>query len=237
MVGNRIFCILVICSFLMNFSNQIEPAITSAIIGAVATTAAAGSTALKDELGKSNYNVKYGLEIQNWSNYPVKINSFINVGGYIDKQETSVEPGSHRTVMVARKTGDAATGTYGVLQFSIGNEEFTKMWSVPYSHNHDTNWLGLGKGKLSYKNIYDCKNNGIKCSEYEHCNSFWCYCEYSCDNSKRRSYYYEIKPLKWMGDKVSLEASMGNSHQTEGTLKIFPNNWEDFSLNILEKVL
>ena len=49
-----------------------------------------------------------------------------------------------REVMAAHKAANTATGSFASVSWLIGKERLIIMWSVPYSHDWNNNWLAIG---------------------------------------------------------------------------------------------
>ena len=63
--------------------------------------------------------------------------------GFANKPPPPIFP-LNREGMAAHKSALSATGSWGSVSWLLGNERLIVMWSVPYSHDWNNNWLAIG---------------------------------------------------------------------------------------------
>ncbi|KAH3770405.1 tereporin-Ca1-like [Dreissena polymorpha] len=164
----------------------------SAAAGVVSAGASLAGTTIQ-ALTSLPYKVTMGMEVENWTKFGM-VNPHVTVkSGAITTPPVPVLPGQ-KEAMVARKTSDTATGTYGVVSWEIAGKSrrVVVMWSVPYDYNLHSNWLAVGITKQDV--IHD---SGWADQMY-----------YYGSNAKigfdRKEYYYSVPTVAWENPDLGL---------------------------------
>lgn len=128
--------------------------------------------------------------------------------------------------MTAHKTGWTATGSFGTMKYEVNQQEdIVFMWDAPYDFNLYCNRMALAvvhKGQcFSLKSV----NERL----------------YSPGDGDRgvfliRNLHNEIRAIFKSGELVKVQATMGNSHQCEAVVKVFPQIYNDLARDLKGKI-
>lgn len=147
-------------------------------------------------------NVKYLVEIENFSNTTLRLIESHVVSGNMRIPANSVAPWTKEAVSGAH-TAAAATGAIATIVWRIGFESAQKlaiMFSVPYNHNWFENVLAIGLTTEALPQKYALYDQ-----------------MYYGNNKKffaRKGYYHDTTPIKVVGSHgFSVTGSMGTSHK------------------------
>ena len=112
-----------------------------------------------------DYNVKFRLEVENYSDQQLIYSNNEYEGGTTKSPMSSIEPGG-REAMTGHKTGWTATGCAGTVSWRIGETGMVLnvMYSVPYSQDLYSNEIGfeISDRPRKYYYIYNYPENGNK---------------------------------------------------------------------------
>ncbi|KAK3610789.1 hypothetical protein CHS0354_014047 [Potamilus streckersoni] len=93
-----------------------------------------------------NYKINCGFQVENWTRFPLT-NPVVKIfAGALSTPPGDILP-SKREAMVARKTSDTATGTFGTVSWLVEGTDrrIVLMWAAPYDFNFNSNWLGVAR--------------------------------------------------------------------------------------------
>ncbi|KAK7462546.1 hypothetical protein BaRGS_00038402 [Batillaria attramentaria] len=188
-----------------------------AIISAASAAVSAGSSLAGTTISSllnDGYSVGCGIEVQNWTRFPLSEAITRINGGYLSKPPVAVLP-SKKEAMVTRKTGGCATGSYGTVSWKVEglNRRVYVMWSVPFNHDYFTNWLAVGLSRKGYTNhpgdnaLFDQMYSGKSDLNIAF---------------ERHQYWTSMDPIIFSDGDISLEATMGSSHKAEVRVIVRP---------------
>nr|KAG5686945.1 hypothetical protein BaRGS_029483 [Batillaria attramentaria] len=117
--------------------------------------------------------------------------------------------------MVTRKTGLCATGSSGTVSWKVEglNRRVYVMWSVPFNHDHYSNWLAVGLSRKGYTKHPD--DNVLFDQMYDGASD-------ENVSFERHEYWTSMDPIKFSDGDISLEATMGSSHKAEVRVIVRP---------------
>lgn len=192
-------------------------AISAAAAAISAGTSLAGTT--MSGLMNNGYSVTCGIEIENWTRFPLTHPMSSIGGGYLSVPPQAVLP-SKREAMVSHKNSGTATGTYGTVSWLIkdNNRRVVVMWSAPYNFNHYSNWMGVG---ITTAGVTTHNNNWFDLMYYR-----------SSDRDlgfSREEYYYTVNTILYRDAKFEIRGTMGSSHKAEAKIKVIPINEDDLA--------
>jgi len=180
----------------------------------IATAALASGTSFGASSMLVPLNVQCRTIIENLTKWPLQDPVLRINGGQVTTPPTRVAPGM-REAMRTAKIGHTARGTSGVVTWDVVVPEHdvtfyvTIMWSVPYSHDFHSNWMGVG--------IRSDSSADFDTMYYGHGRWF-----------RRAEYYYNIPTIRHCNDHICIVGTMGTAHRVEAHIKILPVAKEDF---------
>merc|ERR1712001_101880 len=124
---------------------QPQPEMPDPIIGGL--SAAAGFAGLGPSFASLDYNVKFMVEVENYTNFCLSPGNTELHTGQISEPPAAMCGGEKHGV-VGHKTGHVAKGCCGVLSWEIedSDEKLVLMYSIPYDQNLYSNWIAVGGG-------------------------------------------------------------------------------------------
>merc|ERR1711862_165333 len=159
-------------------------------------------------MGGMTHCVGFKLELENYSNTQLGVHEEEVHTGQINKPPTAVKPGT-KEAMYGHKTSDAATGCVGTVAWKLEGKGkmLVVMYSIPYSHDFHSNWLGVGIFNLEstggyYDKMYYQTQVGFQ----------------------RKDFWSNLSPVSYSDGEYTVEATMGNSHKAEIRVTFCPNN-------------
>ena len=148
------------------------------------------------------------VEIENYTKFSLVPGKTELDSGHI-KIPPSPLKGGEKHGVVGHKTSNTATGCAGVLSWEIedSGEKLVVMYSVPYSHDFHSNWIGVGlsSGTPSYYEMYNGTESGFK----------------------RKDFYYDVNPVEYNGNKFDVVGTCGTDHTPTIVVKLIPREDED----------
>jgi len=191
-------------------------ATVSAAAGAI--SAGASLASVSAAFAGLPFAVTFKLEIENYTDQLLIPYQWKPHTGQIHRTYCPVKPGMKES-MSGHKTANSATGCVGTISWKIGdtNKMLVVMYSVPYSHDWHSNWLGVGIFKLAdtsnhYNIMYHNKESGFK----------------------RQSFYASADPIVHKDANYLVSASMGTTHKAEIQVQLYPQKVEHLA-NSLKK--
>jgi len=189
------------------------------------------------------YNVAFEMIIENESSQGLNLTSAAYVrGDNLDHETgrpwtmpTRITP--QRTEgFVGHKVGNTATGCAGTISYKIGDTRriFTIMYSVPYSHDFYSNWLGFW---IHGENEFDADQKEIEvvCETGNNCARSVVTLGYGSNapsssanlfnkiyydgKGKIAEYYNTLPTLQYQSGGFRVEGSMGSSHKPQINIK------------------
>lgn len=164
------------------------------------------------------YGVTMKMEIENYTKWPMAQPISHNVAGQIRVPAGPVLSAG-KEAMLAHKTSDTATGTYGVVSWLVTDDKrAVVMWSAPYSFDFHSNWMAVGIMDAAY-----VRNRGASLADdmYYHDGDF-----------TRGEYYYHSRSIKYCAAGICIKGAMGTSHKTTIKIKVWPEKAEDLSYDV-----
>ena len=154
------------------------------------------------------HNVKFIVEIENYTKFALVPGNMELNSGHIKVPPSPLQGGEKHGV-VGHKTNDSATGCSGVLSWEIfgSDEKLVVMYSIPYSHDFHSNWIGVGLSS-SIPSFYEMYN-GIE------------------SGFKRKEFYYDVNPVLYQGKQFNVVATCGTDHKPTIVVKLIPKEHED----------
>ncbi|CAH1779817.1 unnamed protein product [Owenia fusiformis] len=191
-------------------------------LGVAAGTSLIGTTT-NALLSQTGYSVTVGIEMENYSKWLLSDPRAINDAGQISTPPTAVKPRTKET-MIAHKTSNAAKGTSGVVswRFEKGGSAYRilVMWSVPYSQDFHSNWLGLGiRPEESTDPTFDDMYDGTDTTWFA-----------------RKDFYYDTNTLKFCRFDVCVSGAMGTSHKSKVLVRFIPQDVDDLAPGFKEMI-
>ncbi|XP_070191308.1 tereporin-Ca1-like isoform X2 [Littorina saxatilis] len=177
-------------------------------------------------LMQDGYRVTAGIEVENWTKFPLSDASATMKGGVLSVAPYSIMPAS-RQALVGRKTWGTATGSYGTVSWRIAhsNQRLVVMWSAPFNFNHYSNWLGVGIAKAGshpngdswFDQMYYYESNGVL-------------------NFRRKDFYNDVRSVKHRDTTFEVEGIMCSDHKALAKVIFKPVREEDLAPSIREKL-
>uniref|UniRef100_A0A914UJD0 Uncharacterized protein n=1 Tax=Plectus sambesii TaxID=2011161 RepID=A0A914UJD0_9BILA len=160
-------------------------------------------------IAENSYGVTVAIEIENWTNIEMEKPVTTVTAGVITTPPTSIGP-LKREGMAGRKTGNTASGSYGVVSWLWKDRRIVVMWGAPYNFNHYSNCLGVAIAKDQqhspawYKDLYKGQRNT------------------SFRASDKDEYYSTVRTLEITDGDIKIEATMNTAHHAEVRIKVKP---------------
>ena len=147
------------------------------------------------------------VEVENYTKFYLSPGQTDLNSGHISEPPSAMFGGEKHGV-VGHKTANAATGCAGVLTWEIkdSDEKLVLMYSIPYSHDFHSNWIGVGLCSKSTNLTFDEMYNG-----YE--NGF-----------KRKDFYYDTNPVNFKSANFAVQATCGTNHKPTIRVKLAPTD-------------
>merc|ERR1712018_279701 len=100
-----------------------------------------------DKFADLTYTVGFLMTIENQSQHPLSLHKFATTSGQVSYSFMDLIGHNGAGGFVGHKTPNTATGCAGTVTFTITNTDpfkyLTIMYSVPYSQDFYSNWMGL----------------------------------------------------------------------------------------------
>lgn len=163
----------------------------------------------------ADYSIRVTIEIENVSKWTLGSPQTFGHGGYISVAPRQVAP-NFNELMIARKTGHTATGSYGTVSWEVQGRLVIVMWTEPYNFNHYTNVLAIGMIQPwehtddTYDNIYYGKKS------YQH--------------MAKGSFYGTTSNLFVCDDLICMSGTMGTAHKPTVVVIVGPASDKNFAL-------
>ncbi|KAL3870273.1 hypothetical protein ACJMK2_038350, partial [Sinanodonta woodiana] len=209
------------------FFNTSEQAGITAIVSAAAGAVSAGSSLTGTTLSNlmnPNFKISCGIEVENWSKFPLIQPAVRIFAGALSTPPGNILP-SKKEAMVARKSSDSATGTFGTVSWLVEGQarRIVLMWAAPYDFNLFSNWLGVGITTPGV--IFHAEEND------------WYYQMYygrSSDSLRfnRSAFYWESSPVIYTDDLIQISGTMSTGHQAQVKITVRPLNVSDLATPI-----
>ena len=225
MEGRMLFLVCMSCTISQANSDF---GLSAAAISAAGAAISAGTSLVGTTLNglmNDGYKVTCGIEIENWTRFPLT-DAVVRVGaGAISVPPIAVLPGK-KEAMVARKTSDTATGTYGTVSWLIETNPRRRvvvMWSAPYDFNAHSNWMAVGL--TSHNMTQHAPGNQWFDQMYFHDDS-------NVLRFERKEYWDNISPVNIMDDRFRAVGNMGSSHKAQVKVILRPLKEDDLAAPI-----
>ena len=187
---------------------------TIASIAAVAATALSTGSSVSDAIISPEYNVAFKAEIENYTDSFLHTPAVEVSGGHIVQPPVPIKPGA-KEAMSGHKSGNTATGCSGVVKWEIGDtgKMLAVMYSIPYSHDYHSNWLGVG--------IFPA--NSTQWAEFDRM-------YYKEEKHFERKEFYELfNQVGYDDENFSVNATMGTGHKPGIQVQLLPKDSENFA--------
>ena len=157
-----------------------------------------------------DYNVKFMVEVENYTKFSLNPGYTELEAGQISEPPAAIFGGEIHGV-VGHKTAHVATGCAGVLSWEIAesDEKLVLMYSIPYSQDFHSNWIGVGLYNKSSTPTFDEMYYG-----------------YSNDFN-RKDFYDDIDPVSFSTSNFAVEATCGTNHKPTIKVKLTPTEEEN----------
>ena len=145
------------------------------------------------------------VEVENYTKFHLSPGSSELHSGQISEPPSSMF-GGEKNGVVGHKTAGEATGCAGVLSWEIedSNEKLVLMYSIPYSHDFHSNWIGVGLCNKSTTPTFD---------EMYYGNS---------NDFNRKDFCDDMDPVSFSTSNFRVEATSGTNHKPTIKVKLAP---------------
>ncbi|KAL3870255.1 hypothetical protein ACJMK2_038332 [Sinanodonta woodiana] len=215
---------MVLATFFCNTSSEVTiAAIVSAAAGAVSAGSSLTGTTLSN-LMNTNYRINCGIEVENWTKFPLTDPVVKIYAGALSTPPGDILP-SKKEAMVARKSSDTATGTFGTVSWLVEGKarRIVLMWAAPYDFNFHSNWLGVGITTPGIT-FHAQRNDWFNQMYYGTSSDFIGF--------SRSLYYWESNPVVYKDDLIQISGTMSTGHQAQVKITVRPLNVSDLATPI-----
>ncbi|XP_072050230.1 tereporin-Ca1-like [Amphiura filiformis] len=207
----------------------------SLLLGIISSIAApvAAVTSTVATIREMGYSVCLGIEIENWTKYPLTEPIIRRCKGYVNSPPSRIPPGKN-TTMEVRKTGFIWAGSYGTVSWKVAtgdpkaDRRVVVMWGMPYNHNHYSNTLAVGltnPGETKHREdndwlnlmLYDKKPKDKVIKKKSEASTGPVNFDY-----QRGEYYFSTEEIEEGDDKFEVVGYMGSTHQTDAKIIFRP---------------
>ena len=150
------------------------------------------------------------VEVENYTKFSLNPGYTELEAGQISEPPAAIFGGEIHGV-VGHKTAHVATGCAGVLSWEIAesDEKLVLMYSIPYSQDFHSNWIGVGLCNKSTTLTYEAMYYGEE------------------NNFKRKDFYDAIDDVSFTTSDFRVEATCGTSHKPTIRVKLAPTKKEN----------
>ena len=188
--------------------------LTAGVLGASISPGASLAGTTVRALMSSSYRVAVSGSVENFSKWPLVLQECEIKSGYMNVPMRSVAPGE-REGFAGHKTGHTATGNWVKCSFKVANKYMVHfMYSAPYNFKFHSNWLTVAVCELGVDR--ECPSLSAYTMYY-----------YRRPFMRRRQYYYNVKTVKFCGDRLCVTGVMGTSHQPMIHIRVMPRYYSD----------
>ncbi|KAL3870184.1 hypothetical protein ACJMK2_038333 [Sinanodonta woodiana] len=218
-----LFCMVFATTFYNTSAVDTITDIIKAAAGAVSAGSSLTGTTLSN-LMRTGFKINCGIEVENWTKFPFTDPVVKIYAGALSTPPGDILP-SKREAMVARKSSDSATGTFGTVSWLVEghSRRIVVMWAVPYDINFYSNWLGVG---ITAPGVtFHAQGNDWFNQMYYGTSSVSL-------GFSRSEYYWESNPVIYRDDLIQISGTMSTGHQAQVKITVRPRNIADLATPI-----